>query len=217
VKRLLGMMRRAAGPYEAAWQRTLQATVTAAVLQGVAFLPLLPVLAALVDGDVTRSRWLLVGLALLLAIEGAVRVRASRFEHRELPDVIAHLRLTIGTKLRTMPAEELERRHSGDIAVLLAGDVSNAVMAIGEIATYFLRLIIVPAMVLAGLAVIDVRLAIAAVVAGAVGVPSLSALRRRLAAATEPISAADVDSASRVVEYVRGCGPASGSRRAAIG
>jgi ATP-binding cassette, subfamily B, bacterial IrtB/YbtQ len=57
-------------------------------------------------------------------------------------------------------------------------------------------------MVLAGLAVIDVRLAIAAVVAGAVGVPGLSALRRRLAAATEPISAADVDSASRVVEYV---------------
>lgn len=202
MSRLFDIMSRAAGPYRDRWRRHVAAVTVAAVLQGLAFLLLLPIMRALVDGRVVQTRWLLTGLVALLIIEAVIRIRGDRVEDA-LPDIVAHLRHRLGAKLRTMPAEELGRRRTGDLAVLLGQDVMNAVLAVGEVAATFLRLVIVPAVVLAGLTVVDWRLALAAVVAGLFAVPGLTALRRRIAAGLRPVSDADTDSASRVVEYVQ--------------
>lgn len=171
MRRLLALMDRAVGSRAPLWRSTLRATVAGAVLQAIAFLLLFPVVAAIVDGDVARGRWLLAILALVLVVESVVRLRELEFGYGHLPAVLEELRLRLGSQLRRMPAQALARRQAGDLSTVLGEGVANATMAVSEIATLYVRLVVIPAALLVGLAVVDWRLPVAALVAGLVGVP----------------------------------------------
>lgn len=204
MKRLLAMMDRAAGDHLPLWRRTLAATVVAALLQGVAIVLLLPLVTTLVDGEQDRVLLLVGAVVVLLLIESLVRLRELDFSYRHLPDVMRDTRLRLGRQLRVMPAEELGRRRSGELAVVLSGDVSSPLMAVGEVATLFVRLVVVPAALLAALLVIDPRLPLAALVGAAVMAPALIRQNRAMAVGAREVGDRDGDAADRVVEYVQG-------------
>lgn len=206
MRRLLVMMDRAAGQHLPLWRRTVTATVAGALLQGAAIVVLLPLVTSLVAGDQDRVL-LFVGVVVgLLVVESMVRLRELDFGYRHLPDVMRDTRLRLGRHLRSMPAEELGRRRSGELSVVLSGDVSNALMAVGEVATLFLRLVVVPAALLAALLVIDPRLPLAALAGALVTAPALIRQNRTMAAGAREIGDRDGDAADRVVEYVQGEG-----------
>lgn len=204
MKRLLSMMDRAAGEHLPLWRRTLAATVAGALLQGIAIVVLLPLVTALVAGDPDRVLLFVGVVVALLVVESLVRLRELDFGYRHLPDVMRDTRLELGRRLRAMPAEELGRRRSGELSVVLSGDVSNALMAVSEVATLFVRLVVVPAALLAALLVIDPRLPLAALVGAAVVAPALIRQNRTMAAGAREVGARDGDAADRVVEYVQG-------------
>lgn len=204
MMRIHDVMRRAAGVHRDRWDRTVRFSLAASVVQAGAYLLLIPLVLAITRGDGERTSWLLVALVGTLLVEGVLRLQELSFENRWSPKVVEDIRLRLGEQLRRIPAEELARRRSGDLTTVVGSNASNAVMAVSEIGTLFLRVVVVPTALLVAMAVIDWRLAVALVVAGLVAVPGIRQVRAQSARGFREMSRDDAETASRVVEYVQG-------------
>lgn len=204
MKRIIDMMAIAAGPYRPQWQRTVRITIAGAMLNGLAIVLLLPLVRALIDGDQTTVFWLLAALVVVLVAESVVRVGELGFAYHLYPQVMEDARLRLGEHLRRIPAEELGRRRSGDLSVVLTSDVTNSLMAVSDVASSFLRLVILPLGLLAALAVIDWRLPLGALVGAAIAGLALARQNATMATGQRAVNEADAETADRVVEYVQG-------------
>lgn len=195
-----------AGPYKPQLQKTLRLSIIASIIQGIIFALFFPLLLALTAQPIDTQRvWtLLVTFALLVVIEGYIRWRELNFSWLTSSKVAHDTRLRLAEQLRQMPLQELNRRRAGDLNVVMSGNVSECVMWIGSLTTLVLQTIVTPLVIVLVTLFIDWRLALALLVSFPLAVPIYRYVRALSKRSLKAVSAADVETASRVVEYAQG-------------
>jgi ATP-binding cassette subfamily B protein len=195
-----------AGSYKPQLQFALLLSVIASVIQGIIFALFFPLLSALMNQPIEAQRvWtLLVLFGFLVIIEGLIRWKEQDFAWMTSTDVSHETRLRLGEQLRRMPLQELNRRRSGDLNVVMSGNVSEIVLWIGSLATLVIQTLVVPLIAVLVTLFIDWRLALALLVTFPLAVPVYRQMRTLVKAILRDVSDADVDTASRVVEYAQG-------------
>ncbi|ESA33399.1 yersiniabactin-iron abc transporter permease atp-binding protein [Leptolyngbya sp. Heron Island J] len=195
-----------AGPYKPQLQKTLRLSILASIIQGIIFALFFPLLLTLTAQPIdSRQVWiLLVIFGLLVFIEGCIRWQELNFSWLTSSKVAHDTRLRLAKQLRQMPLQELNRRRAGDLNVIMSGNVSESVMWIGSLTTLVLQTIVTPLVIVLVTLFIDWRLALALLVSFPLAVPIYRYVRTLSKRILKAVSAADVETASRVVEYAQG-------------
>ena len=195
-----------AGPHKPQLQKALQLSIMASILQGIIFTLFFPLLSALMTRPIEVQRiWSLLALfGVLIIFEGWLRWQELDFSWLTSTEVAHDTRLRLGEQLRRMPLQELNRRRSGDLNVVINGSVSELVLWIGSLATLVIQTVVVPVITVLVTLVIDWRLAIALLVTFPLAVPVYRQMRSRVKSTLREVSDANADTASRVVEYAQG-------------
>ncbi|HEX5740606.1 MAG TPA: ABC transporter ATP-binding protein [Pilimelia sp.] len=204
--RILRLALLSAGSFRAQLRSCLWATALAALAQTVAYLALIPLLAALTRDPVDTAaawRWCAV-FAAAYAVESALRLHELRFQYTHWASVLAELRLRLGDQLRRMPLRELERRAAGDLSTVVGGNAANASMGVSTLSLLFLQLVTVPAILGAVIIAVDWRLGLVLAAATPVAVAFVRRMQRVSGAGFRRLDAADARAADHVIEYVQG-------------
>ncbi|MEM9770854.1 MAG: ABC transporter ATP-binding protein [Cyanobacteria bacterium P01_D01_bin.73] len=195
-----------AGSYKPQLQKALALSIIASILQGIIFALFFPLLSALVASPVNfQQAWQLLGLfGCLVFVEGLIRWQELDFSWLTSTDVAHETRLRLGEKLRHIPLQALNQRRSGDLNVVMSGNVSELVMWIGSLATLVIQTAVVPSVAVLVTLLIDWRLAVALLIFFPLAVPIYRQMRSRVKTNLRKSVNADADAASRVVEYAQG-------------
>lgn len=195
-----------AGTYKPQLQRTLVLSAIASVIQGIIFALFFPLLSTLMTRpiDVQRVWVILAVFGLLVMVEGLMRWKELDFAWTTSGDVAHATRLQLAEQLRRMPLQELNRRRSGDLNVVMSGNVSETVMWIGTLASLILQTIVTPSVIVLVTLFVDWRLALALLATFPLAVPIYRYTRTLVKSLLREVSAADAETASRVVEYAQG-------------
>jgi ATP-binding cassette subfamily B protein IrtB len=206
MKRILRLMLTAAGPYAPQFRATLRTSLAATVLQAAAYACFVPLLAELCREPVrTGSALAWVGLlALLVAAEGALRVREMAFTYDYWHLVTGSTRLRLGAALRAMPQQELSRRAAGDLTQVVGGNATTAATAVSSLAALFVQLVTVPVVLGVVVVALDWRLGLVLVAGALAALPLVRRVQRRSGSGFREVDEADGESAARIVEYVQG-------------
>ena len=195
-----------AGSYQSQLQRALLLSIIASILQGIIFALFFPLLSALMARPIESQRvWSLLTLfGVLVIFEGLLRWKELDFSWLTCGDVAHETRLRLGEQLRRIPLQELNRRRSGDLNVVMSGNVSEMVLWIGSLSTLVIQTVVVPLITVLVTLWIDWRLAVALLVTFPLAVPVYRQMRSRVKRSLKEVSDANADTASRVVEYAQG-------------
>ncbi|MBE7385567.1 MAG: ABC transporter ATP-binding protein [Leptolyngbya sp. SIO1E4] len=195
-----------AGSYKSQLQKALLISVIASILQGIIFALFFPLLSALMARPIETQRvWLLLALfGVLVICEGWLRWQELDFSWLTSSSVAHETRLRLGEQLRRMPLQALNQRRSGDLNVVMSGNVSELVLWIGSLATLVIQTVVVPVITVLVTLLIDWRLAIALLVTFPLAVPVYRQMRSRVKSSLREVTEANADTASRVVEYAQG-------------
>ncbi|NDJ19827.1 ABC transporter ATP-binding protein [Myxacorys almedinensis] len=195
-----------AGSYEPQLKIALLLSVIASIVQGIIFALFFPLLSALMTSPIQpQTVWILLGMmGVLVLVEGMLRWKELDFAWDTSNDVAHETRLRLGEQLRRIPLEELNRRRSGDLNVVLSGNVSEIVLWIGSLCTLIIQTIVVPITIILVTLFIDWRLAIALLVSFPFAIPIYRYFRTLMGKALRDVTAVDAEVASRVVEYTQG-------------
>lgn len=195
-----------AGSYKRQLQTALVLSVIASVIQGIIFALFFPLLTALMTQPIPAQRvWTLLALfGSLVVVEGVMRWKELDFAWLTSTDVAHETRLRLAEQLRRMPLQELNRRRSGDLNVVMSGNVSEIVLWIGSLATLIIQTVVVPFITVFVTLFIDWRLAVALLVTFPLAVPVYRYMRSLVKSILRDVTEADAETASRVVEYAQG-------------
>ncbi|MEM7793982.1 MAG: ABC transporter ATP-binding protein [Cyanobacteria bacterium P01_C01_bin.118] len=196
----------AAGSHRPQLQTALRLSVIASIIQGIIFALFFPLLSALMASppDMQQVWILLVLFTFLVMIEGGLRWREMDFEWLTSADMAHELRCRLAEKLRQMPLEELSQRQSGDLNIVMSGNVSEIVLWIGSLATLTIQTVIVPLMTVLVTFFIDWRLAISLLLTFPLAIPIYRYTRDLVKVSLRETAVADAQAASRIVEYAQG-------------
>ena len=181
----------------------LAGSVIIAVLQGIAFLLLVPLLRALFDGDLAVAEgWLLVMCVVGVAYALVYWV-VSRLGIRASTAVLESLLTRLGDRLVDLPVAWFGTDRSG----MATGIATQGAMFVATTPYSFLRQIIAgflaPATVLVGMWFFDWRLALAMTVMVPVMAVSYRWLQGRIARGDAAHSRAVSEASNRVIEFAR--------------
>ncbi|NEQ96888.1 MAG: ABC transporter ATP-binding protein [Cyanothece sp. SIO2G6] len=196
----------AAGSHRLKLQTTLLLSITGSIIQGIIFALFFPLLSALMASPPNMQQvWILLAVfALLVIVEGVLRWRELDFSWFTSTDMAHDVRLRLAEKLRQIPLEELMRRESGDLNVVISGNVSEIVLWIGGLAALIIQTIVVPLTAVIVTLFIDWRLAVSLLLTFPLVIPIYRYTRDLVKESLRDVSMADADVASRIVEYVQG-------------
>lgn len=199
-------MMNVAGVYRSHLQKTLLLSVIASVIQGIIFVLFFPLLALLAKKPMdTQQVWMLLVLfGILVMLEGTIRWQELSFSWLIPLEIARDTRLRLAAKLRQMPIEELNQRLSGDLSVVMSGNVNEIVLWIGTLATLIIQTIVAPLIAVLVTLAIDWRLALALLITFPLAVPVSRYAKLRRQRNLKDISRADAQTAARIVEYVQG-------------
>ncbi|WP_414502733.1 ABC transporter ATP-binding protein [Zymobacter sp. IVIA_5232.4 C2] len=159
-------LRLAVGPAAPQLTRSLVALLLAAILQGIAFSCLYPIVAIIIDGQpiagisVPATVMTITGLLSL-----ALRWYGQGFEYAgHLANATYALRLRLGEKLRSISLEALQQTRAGEMNAVLLGSIDEHFNYVIAIANTAFTSIVTPLTVTAITAVINVPLALALLV-----------------------------------------------------
>ncbi|MEM7331118.1 MAG: ABC transporter ATP-binding protein [Chloroflexota bacterium] len=196
-------MIRAAGSYKRTVQTAMLLNVISAVVQGITFALLFPFFRALFAQD---SSWQLYGgiMVGLIIIDAYLRWLVSTYDYTTQMDAADEARIKLGEKLRSIPLEYLNSRKTGDLNVVLSGDVNDVVTIMGGLYGVVLLTIIAPVTTILITIFIDWRLAIALAVLFPVAIPIYQRIRAVSARENRVSSAAHAAVTSNLIEYAQG-------------
>lgn len=199
-------MLRVIDTYSPQMQRSLFISIIASILDGVIFALLFPLLNALFTRPIPIYQvWFIVSvMVVLFVIETALRWHELTFSWSTANDITYDTRLRLGEQLRRIPLEDLSNRRSGDLNVVLNGNVSEIVLWLGTICTTIIQTIVVPVVTVLVTLFVDWRLAIAIALIFPLAVPVYRRTRSLTQRASQDIALADVETADRVIEYTQG-------------
>ncbi|MEM8639245.1 MAG: ABC transporter ATP-binding protein [Cyanobacteria bacterium P01_G01_bin.54] len=195
-----------AGPYQSQLKKALFLSVIASILQGIIFALFFPLLSTLTTQPIAAQQICLILLlfGLLMLIEGLIRWQELDFSWRTAIDVAHATRLRLGEQLRRIPLQALNQRRSGDLNLVISGNVGELVLWIGSLATLVIQTVVVPMCTVLVTFWIDWRLAVALLMLFPLSVPLYRQMRSRVKRSLRDVTAANADTASRVVEYAQG-------------
>ena len=177
--------------------------VAAAVLQGVAFLLLVPLLRALFRGDSDAVRSWLIAVVVVAALYALAAWFASQVGMRASGAVLDSLLVRLGDRLVELPVAWFGSDRSG----LAAGIATQGAMFVSTMPYAILRQIITgfvtPGTVLVGMYVIDWRLALAMSVMVPVMIVGYRWLRAAIGRGDAAHAKAVADASNRVIEFAR--------------
>ena len=181
----------------------LSLVIATAILQGIAFVILVPLLRALFDGDEAGvARWLIVLGCIAIAYVAAFWA-ASVIALRASTAILDSLLQTLGKRLVELPVAWF----GGDRAGLASGLATQGAMFVANTPYSYLRPVITgfvtPATVLIGMVAFDWRLAAAMAAMVPVLVLGYRGLSRRIGRSDAVHSAAVSDASNRVIEFAR--------------
>jgi ATP-binding cassette subfamily B protein len=196
----------ASGSYAPELKLSLLLSVIASITQGIVFALFFPLFSALVASPIDSQRvWTLVALiAFLVVVEFVIRWRELEFGWIITIDAAGEMRLKLGEQLRKIPLEELSRRRSGELNVILSGNVTDSLLAIGNISSIIIKTMIVPTVVIVVTLFIDWRLATAMFITFPLAIPIYRWQKAVATKATRDVAIADANTASRIIEYTQG-------------
>ncbi|MEL7245238.1 MAG: ABC transporter ATP-binding protein, partial [Cyanobacteria bacterium J06573_2] len=119
-------------------------------------------------------------------------------------DAASEMRSRLGEQLRRIPLEQLNNRRDGDLNVILSGNVSDAMLSIGEISKIIIQTMVVPTVIVLITFLIDWRLAVAMLVIFPLAIPFYRQQRTVSLKELHEVSVSDADTASRIIEYAQG-------------
>ncbi|MGD1953251.1 MAG: ABC transporter ATP-binding protein [Leptolyngbyaceae cyanobacterium] len=196
----------AAGSHRPQLQTALLLSVMASIIQGIIFALFFPLLSTLMASPPDMQRvWMLLALFVCLVIaEGILRWKELDFGWMTSTDMAHEIRLKLAEQLRKMPLEDLSRRQSGDLNIVMSGNVSEIVLWIGSLATLIIQTVVVPLITVLVTLLIDWRLAVALLLTFPLAIPIYRYTRDVVKMTLRDISVADAEAASRIVEYTQG-------------
>lgn len=181
----------------------LAAISVTAVLQGIAFLMLVPLLRAVFVGDMDSVRTWLVAIAVVGAAYAMGYWTASQIGMKASTAVLDSLLDRLGNRLVDLPIAWFGTDRSG----LLTEMATQGAMFVATAPYSFLRLIIIgflsPATVLVGMYVVDWRLALAMTVMVPLMVFGARSVRKAIARGEADHSEAVAGASNRVIEFAR--------------
>ncbi|MBE1877598.1 ABC transporter ATP-binding protein [Myceligenerans pegani] len=181
----------------------LACIVVVAILQGIAFLLLVPVLRALFDGDTTAAGNRLGVLAVVGGVYAVAFWCAGQIGMRASTALLDSLLTRLGDRLVELPVAWFGADRSG----MIAGIATQGAMFVSTTPYSFLRHVltgfITPATVLAGMYVLDWRLAVAMTVMVPVMAVGYRWVRRAIARGDAAHSEAVAQASNRVIEFAR--------------
>ncbi|CAM3731746.1 ABC transporter ATP-binding protein [Kibdelosporangium persicum] len=184
--------------------RMLIATiVVTAVLQGCAFVALVPFLTALFTGDTGHAGTWLAVLAVIAVLYAIVFWLGSKVGQAAATDVLTSLLDRLGDRLIQLPLGWFATDRSGELADTATRGIVFASTAPYSILRPMLTAYLTPATVLVGAVFIDWRIAVTMTVAAPVIWLVHRWLAGRIAVADRAHSAAVAEASARLIEFAR--------------
>ncbi|RRS01404.1 ABC transporter ATP-binding protein [Glycomyces terrestris] len=177
--------------------------VATAVLQGVVFLMLVPLLQALFTGDTAAARTWLLALAATAAACAAAHWTASQIGMRASTAVLDSLLTRLGDRLVELPIAWYATDRSGQTTQLATHGAMFAASAPYAVLRLILAGFITPGTVLAGMYLFDWRLALAMTATVPVMWLVFRWLRRGMERDDAEHAAAVAETSNRVIEFAR--------------
>ena len=126
-------------------RRSLVALLLAALMQGIAFACLYPIVDALLRNEASRLLHWALAFSIAALVTLALRWYGLGFEYRgHLAQATHELRLRLGAQLRRVPLERLQRGRAGETNALLLGSVDENLNYVIAIANILLLTIVTP-------------------------------------------------------------------------
>ncbi|MEO1375296.1 MAG: ABC transporter ATP-binding protein [Cyanobacteria bacterium J06635_10] len=194
---------KASGSYAPDYKSSLILSVFASVIQGIVFALLIPLLKALTQNPIDTNRvWtIIVLMAILVIVEFLIRWRELEYGWVTAIDAASEMRSRLGEQLRRIPLEQLNNRRDGDLNVILSGNVSDALLSIGEISKIIIQTMVVPTVIVFITFFIDWRLAMAMLLIFPLTIPFYRQQRTVSIKELREVALSDADTASRIIEY----------------
>lgn len=154
--------------------------------------------------DTARLWWVCALMGVSLLILYAAEIPAYRSQFRNAYSAAAEGRSRLAEHLRKLPLGYLNKRDPGDLANMMMGDFTMIEHGISHLVPQMIGALVMPVLALAGLSLIDWRMALAlfaALPAAAALVLLTTGFQRRLGAAH---MRAKIDAGNRLQEYLNG-------------
>lgn len=205
LQKSLQRMLLASGPEAGRLKRSLAQSALASLAEGLALVCLFPMIAAVLQQDITTAwRWLAIMAALMLT-DGLLRWAACGFSYSpSYAKVSHHLRLMLGNKLRRISQQQLADKRTGDMCSVLSSNVDEVVAPMTVLSGLVIRTMLVPVVVALALLFVDWRLALFMVVLFPLALPIYWRQRQGKARGMQHLAAANARATALTLEYVQG-------------
>ncbi|WP_432936106.1 ABC transporter ATP-binding protein [Kribbella sp. CA-253562] len=195
---------RALGPrYDRTLRRLLALLVVAAVLQGAAFVVLVPALRELLGDEPGRAWPWVIGLAALWIGYAVVSPLATLAGFRTGAGLSRDLHHRIGDKVAQLPLAWFTADRVGRLGRLASQRILDVMGVPAHLLRQLVDATVVPAVVVLAMAWFDWRLSAAMAVAGVVVAVVYRVTSRALEAADQEADRIHADAAGRIVEFAR--------------
>ncbi|MCP1357853.1 ABC transporter ATP-binding protein [Aneurinibacillus migulanus] len=154
--------------------------------------------------DTTRLWWVCGGMVFSLFLLYGCEIPAYRSQFRSAYSAAAEGRARLAEHLRQLPLGHLNKRDPGDLANMMMGDFTMLEHGISHLVPQMFGAIIMPVLALAGLSILDWRMALSLFAAFPIAVLLVlltSGIQRKLSARH---MRAKMDAANRLQEYLNG-------------
>jgi ATP-binding cassette subfamily B protein len=184
-------------------RRLLGLFITAALLQGMAFVLLVPILRAVLGGEPERAWPWVIALAVLWAGYAAVNFPATLAGDRVSSDMGRYLHHRIGDKVAQLPLAWFTADRVGALGRLATQRVVDIMGVPAHLLRPLVDTVVTPLVVVAAMVLFDWRLAIALAVAAVAMAVVYRLASRGMQAADRAADAIHADAAGRIVEFAR--------------
>lgn len=199
IRRLL----QALGPAAGKLRSLLVMLVVCAVLQGIGFVLLVPLLSALLEGD-TATAWRWLGVeAVVVAVYAGAHFAAQLLGYRTAIAMSEGLFRRLGDQIAQLPIGWFAPERVGSVGRMSSTGVLNIMGVPAHHLRPLVYAFVTPATVVVGMFVYDWRLALAACAAGPVAAWAFQFAGRLIERNEVALEESQVEVATRLVEYAR--------------
>lgn len=198
---------RIAGNKKAKLQGSFLSFIISYVFQGLAYALFYPLLQVLLEKNLVLDEALfylgMIILSTLLSV--AFRWHALNFSYAsDLTDITHDLRMNLGSKIKTMPLQKLNKYRTGELNSILAQNVDDSVLHMGVVAGMAFETFVVPLIIIIATFFIDPRMAFAIILALPLSYPIYKWSRNKTKKEKADNLTAHASLEADTVEYLQG-------------
>lgn len=203
--KLYKLFMRIADNYAPQFRVTLIHTTVSAIMQALAFITLLPIVALLNKqaSFFALLPWLCV-LVLLLILQIIFKLHEGQFSYLYWHKLIEEKRLALGNVLYHMPLLKLKKYDSGDLVEIIVTNTVSTASALSQIGTFFVHLLTIPIILILSILLVSWQLGALLLLACAIMYPLFRLTKKQQKRGFELSQEADRESTVRTIEYIQG-------------